>query len=459
MRRSLVTAALAILLVAGLTTAGAAHEIPKSVTVHAFVKPETDRLRVIVRVPLTAMRDMQWPETADGFLDVERADPLLIDAATQWILPAVQIREGTTLLPTPTLASTRVSLPSDRSFSSYDAALSHVLAKPPAGETRLPWQQALLDVLLEYPVTSAGSRFSIRPGFERLGVEVLTVLRFVPVPGAGGVPAVRAFEFRGDPGFVQLDPRWHQSALRFVSFGFLHILDGVDHLLFLFCLVIPFRRLKSLILIVTAFTAAHSISLAAAVSGFAPDGLWFSALIELLIAASIFYVAIENIVGSAAVSRRWVLAFAFGLVHGFGFSFALQDALQFAGAHLVTSLLAFNVGVELGQILVLLMLLPVLHVLFTRVVLERMGTIVLSVLVAHVAWHWMADRAPAVRPAMQTVIEGSSMLLLVRFSLIAVSVVALLWLARRGYPMVRSRTRSDRRASTGAAAPALRPEK
>ena len=258
---------------------------------------------------------------------------------------------------------------------------------------------------------------------------------------------MRAFEFRGDPGFVQLDPRWHQAAVRFVKLGFLHILDGVDHLLFLFCLVIPFRRLTPLIVIVTAFTIAHSISLSAAVAGFAPTGLWFPPLIELLIAASIFYVAIENVIGGAAggaaVSRRWVMAFVFGLVHGFGFSFALQETLQFAGAHLVTSLLAFNTGVELGQVLVLLVLLPVLHLLFTRVVAERMGTIVLSALVAHVGWHWMADRVDAVRPALQGASDPSSILLLVRFSLVALSVAALLWFGNRVYRTVSTSIASD----------------
>ena len=72
---------------------------------------------------------------------------------------------------------------------------------------------------------------------------------------------MRAFEFHGDPGLVQLDPRWHQAALRFVKLGFSHILDGTDHLLFLVCLVIPFRRLRSLVAVVTAFTVAHSITL------------------------------------------------------------------------------------------------------------------------------------------------------------------------------------------------------
>ena len=143
------------------------------------------------------------------------------------------------------------------------------------------------------------------------------------------------------------------------------------------------------------------------------------------------------------MSRRWVMAFGFGLVHGFGFSFALQETLQFAGAHLVTSLLAFNAGVEIGQILVLLVLVPVLHLLFTRVVAERMGTIVLSALVAHVAWHWMADRVDAVRPALHAVFDASSILLLVRFSLVAVSVAAVLWLGNRFYGMLSRKIASD----------------
>ena len=116
----------------------------------------------------------------------------------------------------------------------------------------------------------------------------------------------------------------------------------------------------------------------------------------MLIAVSILYMALENIVG-AVLRRRWVIAFAFGLVHGFGFSFALGETLQFAGSHLVTSLVAFNVGVELGQILVLALLVPALHVLFRYVVSERIGTIVLSAFVAHTAWHWTMDRAGTLR--------------------------------------------------------------
>jgi len=246
-------------------------------------------------------------------------------------------------------------------------------------------------MLLEYPIESDLSPFAIRPGLAHLGLRTTTVLRFLP----RGRPE-RAFQYVGDPGVVRLDPRWHQAALSFVRLGFLHILEGIDHLLFVVCLVIPFRRLRPLIAIVTSFTVAHSITLIASALGLAPGALWFPTLVETLIAVSILYTAIENVIG-ARLERRWLVAFGFGLVHGFGFSFALRESLQFAGSHLVTSLLTFNVGVELGQIVVLLVSVPVLELLFRRVLPERLGTILLSALVAHTAWHWMAERWSSLR--------------------------------------------------------------
>jgi hypothetical protein len=174
--------------------------------------------------------------------------------------------------------------------------------------------------------------------------------------------------------------------------GFFHILDGSDHLLFLFCLVVPFRRFRQLVPVVTAFTVAHSITLIASAYNLAPDALWFPPLIEMLIAASILYMALENIIGGATLRRRWLVAFGFGLVHGFGFSFALRQTLQFAGNHLLASLLSFNVGVELGQLLVLALLIPALDFLFRRVVDEARGTIIVSAMAADVGWHWMRER-------------------------------------------------------------------
>jgi HupE/UreJ protein len=161
----------------------------------------------------------------------------------------------------------------------------------------------------------------------------------------------------------------------------------------------------------------------------APTALWFPPLIETLIAVSIVYMALENI-ATPHPSRRWLITLGFGLVHGFGFSFALRESLQFAGSHLLTSLLSFNVGVELGQLVVLAILVPALELVFRYVVAERMGAIILSALVAHTGWHWMTERFDRLRqyrfewPA----IDAVFLLALTRWLIIAVAAAGAVWL-------------------------------
>ncbi len=232
-----------------------------------------------------------------------------------------------------------------------------------------------------------------------------------------------------DPGRIRLDPGWWQAVSLFVVEGFFHILDGIDHLLFLLCLAIPFRRFQLLFPIVTAFTIAHSITLIASVYDMAPDALWFQPLVETLIAASIAYMALESIV-SPALRRRWAIAFAFGLVHGFGFSFAMRETMQFAGSHLVTSLLSFNVGIEIGQVVVLLLLVPTLELLFRFGVAERIGTIVLSAIVAHTSWHWMLDRGSQLilYRFEWPVFDAAFFALFLQWMMIAVALAGLAWL-------------------------------
>jgi hypothetical protein len=109
--------------------------------------------------------------------------------------------------------------------------------------------------------------------------------------------------------------------------------------------------------------------------------------------------ALENIVGGSTVQRRWMTAFGFGLVHGFGFSYGLQENLQFAGTHLITSLFAFNLGIELGQISVLVFMIPALLLVRRYMFPGRVGMIVLSSLVGLTAWQWMLDRGQALMNA------------------------------------------------------------
>ncbi len=416
----------------GLPHALFAHDIPNDVTVQGFVKPHGQTLDLLMRVPLDAMRDTEFPERGPGYLDLARVDASLREAAAVWIANSVEIYEDDVRLPKPKIVEVRASLPSDKSFASFEEAFAHVTGPPLSNQVQIYWNQAMLDVLFEYPIRFDRSRFAIHPGLARLGLQVVTALRFLPPGGA-----VRAFEFVGDPGRVRLDPHWYEAALTFVKLGFFHILDGTDHLLFLFCLVIPFRRLRSLIPVVTAFTVAHSMTLIASAYNLAPDFLWFPPLIETLIAMSIVYMALENIAGGIGVQRRWLITFGFGLVHGFGFSFALLQTLQFAGSHLLTSLLSFNIGVELGQLLVLLLLIPALHLFFRFAVAERTGTIILSALVAHTGWHWMLDRGAQLRqfrfvwPALTAAMLATA----VHWLIVMLVIAAVLWYLTTHQPL------------------------
>jgi len=198
----------------------------------------------------------------------------------------------------------------------------------------------------------------------------------------------------GASGRVALDPPWYQASVGFVRLGIEHILSGFDHLLFLLCLIIPFRRITALIPIITAFTVGHSVTLIGTAYNLAPIGAWFPPFIEAAIAASIFYMAIENIIG-ANVNQRWIITGLFGLVHGFGFADVLKEQLQFAGSNLLVSLLSFNVGIEIGQLAVLCVFLPALALLFRGRMAGRMGIIVLSAIIANIAWQWMVQRGEA----------------------------------------------------------------
>ena len=419
-----VAAAIALALVLASPVRALAHDIPNDVIVQAFLKPEGQRLRFLVRVPLMAMRDIEVPQRRPGFIDITRAEAALREAATVWIAQEVALYEEEVRLPVPELVAVRVSLPSDRSFQEYDTALAHITGASLTDDNELPWEQVFLDAWMEYPIASDESRFAINPGLRPLAQRVTIVMRLLTPDGRD-----RAFELHDDPGIVRLDPRWHQAAARFVRSGFGHILEGIDHLLFLLCLVIPVRRIRMLVMVVTSFTVAHSITLIASAYNVAPGGLWFPPLVETLIAASIVYMALENIVG-ANVVRRWLITFAFGLVHGFGFSFALRDSLQFAGSHLLTALLSFNLGVELGQLLVLAAVVPALNVMFRFIVAERMGTIILSAIVAHTAWHWLTERGGQLLQFPWPALDATLLLTVVRMAIGIVALAAVIWIVR-----------------------------
>ncbi len=174
---------------------------------------------------------------------------------------------------------------------------------------------------------------------------------------------------------------------QFTQLGIKHIFLGYDHILFLLALIIIGGRLGGLIKIVTAFTIAHSITLILAALQIVTLP---SRLIESAIALSIVYVAAENLFVNE-IKHRWVLTFTFGLVHGFGFANVLRE-MGLPTQGLVSSLLAFNVGVELGQIAIVALLFPI-TLWLTKQRFRRQAIVVTSLMILGLGSCWFIERA------------------------------------------------------------------
>jgi hypothetical protein len=374
---------MALCLVVATLRPAIAHEFKLESLMNAFVKVEARQAHLVIRLPLHVAKTIKFPAKG-AEIDLANAGPA-IQRALEALGHGVVLWEDDRML-VPASAIGRLSLPSDRSFERYEDAVEHV-ARPPASDTSIYVDQGYLDAHVTYAISSPSSRFSIRT---RVAPELKDYLklavRYLPLGEEG-----RAMVITSRSGRVSLNPAWYQAGAGFVALGIAHILSGIDHLLFLLCLVIPFLRLRQVIGIVTAFTVAHSFTLLGSAYGLAPTGDWFPPFVETAIAASIVYMALENIAG-ANLRRRWLVTGLFGLVHGFGFSYGLKENLQFAGRHLLVSLFSFNIGIEIGQIAVLCLMLPVLAVLRRHALAGRVGVIILSAVVAHTGWHWMIDR-------------------------------------------------------------------
>ncbi|MFC6663165.1 HupE/UreJ family protein [Deinococcus multiflagellatus] len=196
-----------------------------------------------------------------------------------------------------------------------------------------------------------------------------------------------------------------QNVLTFIWLGMTHIWAGLDHVLFLLTLLLPtvLRRQEgqwqpvatfreafgSVIKVVTAFTVAHSITLTLSALGILT---FASQLVESVIAVSVVFAALNNLVPLVQERARWAVAFGFGLMHGFGFSSVLGELVEDRQA-LVQSLLGFNLGVELGQLALVAVAVPLLFWIRATVFYRRVVFAPASVGVAVVAAVWFVQRA------------------------------------------------------------------
>ncbi|TQV83884.1 HupE/UreJ family protein [Denitrobaculum tricleocarpae] len=161
---------------------------------------------------------------------------------------------------------------------------------------------------------------------------------------------------------IEVSHSLFDAVLTFVYEGVRHILEGADHVLFVICLVLGARLIKDLLWRITGFTLGHSVTLALGFFGFVPQAAWFVPLVEIGIALSIVYAAIIAI-GEKQFKSTILVTTLIGLLHGLGFSFVLREILKLDAPNIWQSLLAFNLGVEIGQVAIALVIWPSLWAL------------------------------------------------------------------------------------------------
>ncbi|TAL01344.1 MAG: HupE/UreJ family protein [Verrucomicrobia bacterium] len=181
-----------------------------------------------------------------------------------------------------------------------------------------------------------------------------------------------------------------QTFLGFLKLGIEHIGTGYDHLLFLFGLLIVAKNFRSSLLIISCFTVAHTITL-----GVATFGLFAlrPTITEPAIALSIVYVGVENLLRHGEPKGRWLLTFAFGLIHGFGFASVLRDlGVGANGGGVAMPLFSFNLGVEVGQLTIAAIVLPIIWKLRQKENFMRRFVPACSVIVASLGAWWFVQR-------------------------------------------------------------------
>ncbi|MDJ0957663.1 MAG: HupE/UreJ family protein [Arenicellales bacterium] len=282
-------------------------------------------------------------------------------------------------------------------FATLDEARTAFTAGPTLPETTSPLYvgDAVVDVVLSYRVGASIPNYAISsildpglPGQENTANLILDY-------GSGGTKVFRARGLLAEP--IIISRSTFSAVITFIKEGIRHILEGLDHVLFVLCLVLGAVQLKSLIWRVTGFTIGHSITLTVGFFGFVPSGAWFVPTVEAAIALSIIYAAAIAVMpdkGATTNERNmFMVTSAIGLLHGLGFSFVLHKILQVTSPDIWQSLLAFNVGVEIGQLAIILATWPVFRFI-QRLSANawRLGRIGIATVCIAVAALWTGQR-------------------------------------------------------------------
>ena len=256
-----------------------------------------------------------------------------------------------------------------------------------------------VDVLLRY--NSEGTIYSyalssnLNPGLPDQDETANLILDYSP----SGVQVFRARGLLHEP--IVVTRSVFDAVVTFIKEGVKHILEGLDHVLFVICLVLGAMKFSPLLWRVTGFTIGHSITLSIGFFGFVPTASWFVPAVETGIALSIIYVAVVAIMPNFKSSwqqkkSEWTVVSVTGLIgllHGLGFSFVLQNILQVTSPNIWQSLVAFNVGVELGQLLIVFAAVLVFYLIsLLGDSVTKINKHIVAGLCATIASYWVIER-------------------------------------------------------------------
>lgn len=228
------------------------------------------------------------------------------------------------------------------------AASKAILLDNPALPDSLYISDALVVLSVKLPDVTASDPLSVATNSPHFTLPEGILFETRIFDHRNGTTKLTTFDSLWAPPVVLTGSLWNVF-FHFIMNGIHHILFGLDHVLFVLCLVVAAKSFKALLFSVTGFTIGHSITLTAGVLGWLPSGAWFIPFIELLVAISIIFIGLLILFKKIGTHKFW-LALGLGLIHGFGFAFMLIDMLDTTSDALISSLFAFNIGVELGQL-------------------------------------------------------------------------------------------------------------
>jgi hypothetical protein len=375
----------------------AAHDEVPEVTV--YVKSESARLVVFVRIPIEFVSDARLPVRADGYLDVTALNgalaPVIADATRN-----LDVMAGGAPLSAPATSWT-ISVRPDRSFETYERAAARLSEPRPAGDSRIDPAKALIDLKLDFPPASSARSTALRaPRAEPRGAVETDPPLSVRVNGfrLSNRPsqmrlsylahdgAARALVTSGEPRRVALDPPAPTVIPLFARFGLEQLTLAALHLWFLFAIAIPSRPLRDVVSLFAAFSIGMVIALAGSAFVPGPPDPVRLGMFQALAAAGLVAAAVQNL---TRPRHRWVYlaAIVFGLIDGLVLGGPLRANGALAGSHGLLALVSFAAPILLGSLWLLLIAHPAIALVRRSRLTERWAVILLSAIPLHAGLH------------------------------------------------------------------------